>query len=143
METKKLPLMVLYDTGESWELKPDSIPIAIFIDSDSEAVYVKDLEKTDYIYARTLCDEMDVANLFWCLPTDKQLKKLLCVMDDFNKTAELLGVEPLKKAKYWSRRLIFNGIRLGINFALEKEVAISECEYAYTRPFLRLHNYGV
>lgn len=142
MEMQKLPLMVLYDTGESWQIKPDSTPIAIFIESDSEAVYVKDLEKTDYIEARNLCDAMDVANLFWSIPTDKQLKKLLNVIDAFNKTAELIGVEPLKNAKYWSRKVIFNGVRLGVNFGLEKEIAISEDEYAYTRPFLRLHNYG-
>ncbi len=139
---EKLPLMVLYDTGESWYVKKDSEPIAIFIDSDIEAVYVKDIEKTDYDNAVEICNKMEDANLFWCVPTDKQLQKLLNVFDEFNKTAELIGTEPLKTGKYWSKRKIYNGVRLGVNFGLEKEVAICECEYAYTRPFLRLHNYG-
>ncbi len=138
MEAVKLPLMVLYETGESWFVKENEKPIAIFIASDEIAVYVKDVEKTDYIGARTFCDDLDVANLFWCIPTEKQLQKLLDVFDDFNKTAELVGAEPIKKARYWSRRRIYNGVRLGVNFRLCKEVAISECEYAYARPFLRL-----
>lgn len=142
MDKPRLPLMVLYDTGESWYVQENAEPIAIFIETDKEAVYVKDLEKTDYIKARQMCDEMDVANLFWSIPKDKQIQKLLNVIDDFNKTAEMIGAEPLKNAKYWTAKKIFNGVRLGVNFALEKEVAISECEYAYTRPFLRLSNYG-
>ncbi|MBE6450759.1 MAG: hypothetical protein E7016_02210 [Alphaproteobacteria bacterium] len=142
MDKPKLPLMVLYDTGESWYVQENAEPIAIFIESDNEAVYVKDIEKTDYIKARQMCDEMDVANLFWSIPKDKQIQKLLNVVDEFNKTAEMIGAEPLKNAKYWTTKKIFNGVRLGVNFALEKEVAISECEYAYTRPFLRLSNYG-
>ena len=142
MEKQKLPLMVLYDTGESWFKQENAVPIAIFIESDKEAVYIKDLEKTDYIKAREICDNMDVANLFWSIPTDKQIQKLLDVADSFNKTAEIIGAEPIKNAKYWSRKVLFKGVRLGVNFGLEKEVAISECEYAYTRPFLRLSNYG-
>ncbi|MBQ8870424.1 MAG: hypothetical protein IJ019_03510 [Alphaproteobacteria bacterium] len=142
MDKLKLPLMVLYDTGESWYIQENAKPIAIFIESDKEAVYVKNLEKTDYITAREMCDEMDVANLFWSIPKDKQMQKLLNVVEDFNKTAEMIGVEPLKNAKYWTAKKIFNGVRLGVNFGLEKGVAISECEYAYTRPFLRLSNYG-
>ena len=137
MPDKKLPLMVLYDTGESWFVKPDKL-VAIFIDSDREAVYVKDIEKTDYLNARDICDKMEDDNLFWCIPTDKQLQKLLNVFDEFNETAKLTGAEPMKKGKYWSKRRLYNGVRVGVNFGLEKEVAISECEYAYTRPFLRL-----
>lgn len=138
MNANKLPLMVLYDTGESWYVKENSKPVAIFIDFDETAVYIKDIEKNDYYNARAICDEMDEENLFWCIPTDKQLQKLLNVIDDFNKTAELIGAEPIKKYRYWSRRRIYNGVRVGVNFGLAKEVAISECEYAYTRPFLRL-----
>lgn len=138
MKPDKLPLMVLYDTGESWYVKENSKPVAIFIDFDETAVYVKDIEKTDYVNARMICDEMEDENLFWCIPTNKQLQKLLNVIDDFNKTADLIGANPIKKSRYWSRKCIYNGVRIGVNFALEKEVAISECEYAYTRPFLRL-----
>lgn len=138
MSDQKLPLMVLYDTGESWFVKPNSKLVAIFIDSDREAVYVKNIEKTNYITARETCDKMEDDNLFWCVPTDKQLQKLLNVFDEFNKTAEMTNAEPLKQGKYWSRKKIYNGVRVGVNFGLEKEVAISECEYAFTRPFLRL-----
>lgn len=138
MDAQKLPLMVLYNTGESWFLEKNATPIAIFLGYEEEAVYVKNIHKTNYFAARELCDQMDVENLFWCIPNEKQLQKLLDCLEDFNKTAKLLGVEPMKNGNYWSRRKLFNGIRLGVNFALQKETALAEDEFAFTRPFLRL-----
>lgn len=138
MEANKLPLMVLYDSGESWYVEKDAKPIAIFLALDEIAVYVRNFDKTDYESAKLLCGEMEDENLFWCLPTQQQLQVLLDKIDDFNKVAELIGVEPIKKAKYWSRKSCRNGVRIGVNFGLEKEVEISECEYAFVRPFLRM-----
>lgn len=138
MDAQKLPLMVLYDTGESWFLQENATPIAIFLGYEEEAVYVKNVPKTNYYTAKEICDEMDLENLFWCIPTEKQLQKLLDNLNDFNKTAEILGVDVINNGKYWSRRKLFNGIRVGVNFALQKEVAIPEDEFAFTRPFLRL-----
>ena len=138
MEAQKLPLMVLYNTGESWLLEKDATPIAIFLGYEEDAVYVKNISKTDYVTAREICDQMEIENLFWRIPDEKQLQKLLNRMEDFNKTAELLGVELLKNSKYWSCKKLQSGIRLGVNFALQKEVFLSEEDVAFTRPFLRM-----
>lgn len=133
----KLPLTVLYESGESWYLE-NSKPIAVFLKIDEVAVYIKDLPKMPWKDASRTCNEMDVANLYWQIPNTKQLQLLLDYREELDQTLKMLDLPPLHNKKYWGRNKVDFDIRLGIDFSLEREVYIEECQYAFTRPFLRL-----
>ena len=133
----KLPLTVLYESCESWYLE-NSKPVAVFLKTDEVAVYIKDLPKMPWKEASRMCYEMDVANLYWQIPNTKQLQLLLDCREELDQTLQMLNFPPLHDKKYWGREKVDFDIRLGIDFSLEREVYIEECQYAFTRPFLRL-----
>ncbi len=137
MDKDKLPLWVLYENGESLYIE-DRQPVAVFLKPDTIAVYIQDLPKMPWKEASRMCYEMEVANLYWQIPNYKQLQALLDYQEELDQTLKLLNLPPLRKKKYWGRDKIGTDMRVGLDLALEREIYIEECQYAFTRPFLRL-----
>lgn len=133
----KLPLKVLYESGESWYLE-QSQPIAIFLYQDKAAAYIRDLPKMPWREANKTCFDMDIGNLYWQIPNKKQLQLLLDYREELNQTLQALDIPLLREKKYWGRDKIGFDMRVGVDLSLEREIYIEECQYAFTRPFLRL-----
>ncbi len=134
---QRLPLMVLYEHGESWFVEDDK-PVAIYLLPDVMAAYVCNLPKLPWGEAKQRCQEMTEQNLYWSVPNAKQLLKLLELREVFDRTAVLIGAETLRRSRYWSKTKIVGDKRFGVNFAWRKEVEIDYYQYSFVRPFLVL-----
>ena len=134
---KKLPLWVLYENGESHYLEKHK-PVAVFLKPDTIAVYIRDLPKMPWKEASKICHEMDIGNLYWQIPNQKQLQALLDYREALDQTLKMLNLPLLRNHKYWGRDKVDFDIRVGLDLSLEREIYIEECQYAFTRPFLRL-----
>lgn len=132
------PLLVMYENGEFWYPEQGKNPIAIFLKIDEIAIYVQDLPKLPWKEANKLCWNMEVANLYWQIPGTKQLQFLLDYRAEVDRTLEMLHLPPLRSKKYWGRDKVGFDMRVGVDLSLEREMYIEECQYAFTRPFLRL-----
>lgn len=137
MIQQKLPLMVMYESGDSWYIKDDK-PVAIFLKPDEIACYAYNLPKMPYGQAKRLCEEMDVANFFWQIPNNKQLQTLLDVWPLLEKTASMINANGLHRSRYWGRYKVDDEKRLGLNLALEREEELHVYQFAYLRPFMIL-----
>ena len=134
---ERTPLLVMYENGEF--LYPQRArPIAIFLQEDKAAIYIDDLPKLPWKDANRLCWDMEVANLYWQIPNTKQLQMLLEYRSEIDRTLEMLNLPLLRSKKYWGRDKIGFDMRVGVDLSLEREEYIEECQYAFTRPFLRL-----
>lgn len=135
----RLPFLVLYESTESWYYEPGQKPIAVFLKPDEIAVYARDLPKLRYAKARDACFSMTEQNLFYQLPTFEELKLLLENHAAFDRVLRLVGADPLKPAKYWSRsKAAEKNCRRAVSFLPKGELVLHEMQYAFARPFLVL-----
>ena len=135
----RLPFLVLYENTESWYYEFGQKPIAVFLKADEIAVYVRDLPKMRYADARDACFAMTEHNLYYQLPTIEELRLLLENVSDMDRVLHLLGAEPLKPAKYWSRTKADEAnCRQVVNIFPKEELVLYETQYAFARPFLLL-----
>ncbi len=135
----RLPFLVLYENTESWYYEAGQKPLAVYLKPDEVAVYVRDLPKMRYANARDACFAMTEQNLFYQLPTIEDLRLLLEHHADFDRVLHLLGVEPLKPAKYWSRsKAEEDYYRRAVSFLPKGELVLHEMQFAFARPFLFL-----
>lgn len=133
----KLPLLVMYRSGESWYVK-DDIPVAIFLKPDEHAIYAFDLPKLQWGTARSKCMDMTVENLYWTMPTQSQLQLLLSMEEVVNRTSILIHVPGIRPSRYWSMGEAGEHLRYCIDFGTNEEFPFPEYKYSYTRPFLRM-----
>lgn len=137
MIKQKLPLLVLYEHQESWFVEDDK-PIAIFLEPDRIALSAESYPKMQYGFARRLCEELDICNLYWQVPTTKMLQAMLDYRPLIDQTAALLKLQGLHNSRYWGCQKLNSETRLGLNLALEREEELDVYAYAFIRPFLRL-----
>ena len=134
---RRLPLMVLYEGGDSWFYEFGQKPVAIFLVPDEVAVYVHDLPKSRYADARNACFAMTEQNYFYRLPTIKELDLWRQHRSEFDKVSNLFDVDRVKPGKYWSNTKVKEPCcRKVLSFLPAEELVMHETQYAFARPFL-------
>ena len=135
----RLPFLVLYENKESWYYEVGQKPVAIFLKPDEIALYVHDLPKMRYANARDACFAMTEQNMYYQLPTIEELRLLLEHRANLDRMLYLLGADPIKPAKYWSRSKAEEvNCRKAVCFLPKGELVLNESQYAFARPFLFL-----
>lgn len=137
MMKQKLPLLVLYEHQESWYVEDDK-PIAIFLEPDKYAVSAINYPKMQFGFAKRLCEDADIYNLYWQIPNNMLLQKMLDYRLLIDETAVLIHGEKFHNSRYWGRDKVTDDSRLGLHMGLEREQELPVYQHAYLRPFLRL-----
>lgn len=133
----RLPLMVMYEQTESWYYEVDQKPIAIYLEPEKTALYIRSLPSMRYYDAKEACMKMTDQNFFYRLPRIEELRLLMELKPDFDRVANLIGAERIKPSKYWSStKDIEKNYFMAMSFFPKMELSLHVKQYAYVLPVI-------